>query len=443
MNTIEQGFLVPTSPQVIWRYISDINNNPRWQLDCRDVSLLTPEVQGRGMRWRQTTKGGRDQVIQVTAWYDKVGYEYKIVDGSPYAENVGRIKLHETPDGTEIIWEFHYELGGPLGGLRNALTTRRTLENNIAESLWRLWDYVSSIPEEEREGWVAKSLMRDAPDVEARAQYQSRHQETEQPAPVTDPSNNIVIDEPPIEQDDTRPRPAAASAHSIQDEAPTETVDEPEFLRNVTPDDFRPSDESAAAFDLQEKTDSSELHYLEFDAQATLSDQQDEQPDWDAPTDPNLKVTEAPITPSPTQPETSGETEALSPVADSTTEPPQTNDDLRTTEVMPTAPELPRIADDPADDLDSSQVSVFDLFGVQKPSETQENPAVKLDEDSPIQPDPEETDPTPVSVVEVEATPTAPARQSPLLKPLENPIRGGLRVRLRQGLVKVRRPGQN
>jgi hypothetical protein len=65
-------------------------------------------------------------------------------------------------------------MAGPLAGLRNALGVRRRFEAMMIESLKGLWTHVkesggTKISHE------ARSLMRDAPDYEARAQYIPRH----------------------------------------------------------------------------------------------------------------------------------------------------------------------------------------------------------------------------------------------------------------------------
>ena len=93
---------------------------------------------------------------------------------SPFRENKGRIRLQEIPEGTIVQWTFTYELGGVLGGMRNALGMSRQVDHTIADSLKTLWQKIKQsgaalAPHE------AKSLMRDAPDVEARSAYQPRH----------------------------------------------------------------------------------------------------------------------------------------------------------------------------------------------------------------------------------------------------------------------------
>ena len=167
MTIIDHRILIPAAPDVVWNYISDITHNPDWQVDCRDVIFLTSRREGPGVRWRYAAPNGHEYVTAVTAWYNGLGYEYYLVDGAPYRENKGRIRLQEIPEGTIVQWTFTYELGGVFGGMRNALGLNRQVDQTIAESLKMLWQKIkesgaASRPHE------AKSLMRDAPNVDAR-----------------------------------------------------------------------------------------------------------------------------------------------------------------------------------------------------------------------------------------------------------------------------------
>lgn len=211
MTTIDHRILIPANPQVVWDYLSNLSRNPKWQVDCRSVTFLTHKHDGPGTRWRSTTDNERDFVLEITAWYNGLGYEYVYIEGPGFEENIGRIRLQEIPEGTIVQWTFTYELPGVFGGLRNALGTRRQLDKLIADSLRKLYLQIkaqsAAIPIE------AKSLMRDAPNAEARSQYQPRH-----PSPVKEvPSPDAVptIEEPPISADDAQtlepltPPPAA------------------------------------------------------------------------------------------------------------------------------------------------------------------------------------------------------------------------------------------
>src|SRR5687768_10262320 len=104
MNVIDHRILVPASPDRVWQYISDINRNPSWMVDCRSVSFLTTMHAGPGTRWRITDAKGKDRVAEITVWYDRLGYEYKFVDGVPFSQNKGQIRLQEIAEGTVVQW---------------------------------------------------------------------------------------------------------------------------------------------------------------------------------------------------------------------------------------------------------------------------------------------------------------------------------------------------
>ena len=253
MTTIDHRILIPAAPDVVWEFISDITLNPQWQVDCFEVIFLTSKREGPGLRWRYSTPNGAEYVIAVTAWYNGLGYEYYFVDGVPFRENKGRIRLQEIPEGTIVQWTFSYELGGVLGGVRGA-GLKRQINRTIADSLKSLWQQMKQSAA--GHSHEPKSLMRDAPDVASRSTYQPRHpsvlaqsQERTEPSitpvpsavvaepPVSeDDGQNIpVITEPPISDEDTRPRqpvtpePEVAEATSAPDQ-----VEEPEFLIDLS-----------------------------------------------------------------------------------------------------------------------------------------------------------------------------------------------------------------
>lgn len=244
MTTIDQRILIPTAPDVVWEYICDINNNLSWQVDYAAISFLSSRKQGSGARWRYTDKRRREFVIEITTWYDGLGYEYTFVDGEAFRENVGRIRLQEIPEGTVVQWTFSYEMGGLLGGLSNAMGKRRRLEKTMVNSLRELWQVMRQ--QRRNQPFESKSLMQEAPDVEARSRYRPRHpssfgatldtQETAQVdlgaaqpdmyettpptaasefAPVVNLDDMPAIPEPPVDEIyDTRPSPAVGDEQS-------------------------------------------------------------------------------------------------------------------------------------------------------------------------------------------------------------------------------------
>jgi hypothetical protein len=402
MTTIDHRILIPAPPDVVWEYVSDITRNPDWQVDCTEVIFLTSRREGPGLRWRYATPGGHELVIAVTAWYNGLGYEYYFVDGTAFRENKGRIRLQEIPEGTIVQWTFTYELGGVLGGMRNSLGMKRQVDQTIAESLKTLWQKIKQSSGAART-LEPKSLMREAPDVEARSAYQPRHPsvvEGEKPLrsaatptpmkiepPIWDDDAQPIhiYDEPPVVEDDTRPRsPFAPPAAAKPAPAPEIDADfEPDFLDDLAEEGEPPFD---SPFDLPFDDEPGDLE--------TESDD-----DWQF---------EPPNDPSDTQPRTveealaAGSSELTEPLveikpASEETEPlpvdyakdaTETVDNEQTTaEIVELQTEAVLEAPDTAaapETQDTGAVpgetaSIWEIFGVPRPSETQELSKLEID----------------------------------------------------------------
>lgn len=372
MNIIDHRILIPAAPEVIWKYLSDIRNNPRWQVNCKEITLLTSAQTSPapGLRWRATSPNGRQYVAEITAWYERLGYEYTFVDGTGYKRNKGQIRLQEIAEGTVVQWTFQYELGGLLGGLRNSLSRRRAVENEMIDSLRALYKVITKLSEAMPESYSSRSLMRDAPDVAERSQYKPRHpsvfdREKEQKAALAGEPQPDLIDEPPVADDDTRPRPATTETSTVDDH---ERFARPPEFRAVAPE-----------------------------------------PAPDAPfTPPAADEPAAPSSPT-------AEPDGAPPVADLTHSP--ATDDASVLQPVTHLP-TPDIEEPDTSKLDTAKVSVFDLFGVPKPSETQEMRAI-------------------ASVMPEAITPPMPAAASALNH--SGGARVGLRARLRRQIVPLRR----
>jgi len=170
--------------------MGDLAINPQWQEDVVSISFLSTQREGPGTRWRHSTVKGSDVVVEVSAWYDTLGYEYRIVDGTAYSENNGRMRLHEVSDGTLVRWTFQYEPSGVLGGLRNTMRLKRGTSNQIQDSLRNLHQLIV-----QESGGIstheAKATMQSAPDVSERSSYQPRH-----PSAFHEPAeDDIAVDE--------------------------------------------------------------------------------------------------------------------------------------------------------------------------------------------------------------------------------------------------------
>ena len=79
-------------------------------------------------------------------------------------------------------------------------------------------------------GHHAKSLVREAPDYEARSQYKPRHPSAVVDEPTDLPSKSPALVEPELADDDTRPHPA------VEPDV-VEVQDEPSFLSHLQPDE--------------------------------------------------------------------------------------------------------------------------------------------------------------------------------------------------------------
>ena len=241
MNVIDLEILIPASPEFIWRFLGDPAALPQWQEDVTSVSFLSTQREGQGTRWRASSEKANDVVVEVSAWYDTLGYEYRLLDGTSFQENQGRIRLHEVTDGTLVRWTFQYELSGVLGGLRNAMRLKRGTTNLLQTSLRNLHQLIL-----QESGGIstheAKASVREAPAVDERLSYQPRHPSAfHEPAQEDDGDSAtdkqpVLYDEfdevpaPDVADTDTKPNPVVLSTG--HEEAPP--------LAEVAPDDTKP-----------------------------------------------------------------------------------------------------------------------------------------------------------------------------------------------------------
>jgi hypothetical protein len=394
MNIIDHRILIPRSPEAVWNYISDIGNNSAWQVDCSSLSFLTTRHTGVGVRWRYTTKSGREYVAETTAWYDGLGYEYTLVDGTSYKSNTGRVRLQELAEGTVVQWTFTYELGGILGGVRSGLAGGRQVDATMVDSLKKLWKVLNQALPEEKDREV-KSLMRDAPNYESRAQYKPRHPSAK-PAEGAQNKPAPLISEPPIAEEDTRPsiaRPEPIVSPDAQFMPPRTEERRFERVPEVTTPD---------------KIATNEVAHL--------------------PPVPFPEAEKPPIEPSiPVASKSELTAEVQLPVPESVSPEPEKVESERPSVTTTTTASTPAPLPDTSR-MDTREISVFELFGLPKPSETQEMKAVVV--------------PPPASeIVDVPAKiESVSAPQAVVMNDVLLPRRVGLRIVLRRKRVKLRRP---
>jgi hypothetical protein len=451
MNLIDHRILIPTSPERVWHFVGDLKRNTEWQANCRSISMLTstPKAQP-GTRLRITPDRGREYVIEITAWYDRFGYEYMVVEGSNFRENKGTVRLQEVPEGTIVQWTFSYKPGLLGGG--NA----RTQESIIIDSLRGLYKLITK--SKEVETFQAKSLMRDDPGVEARATYRPRHPygDTAEgsaarvksvPRQPTRPQTPVTFSEPPVKLDDTKPRPVVVVDEPAASQTPAETLSP---VAPVAPLAYMPNSPVVEPDFLIEEPNT---------------------PAIDVPSEKIVPVTGTPIPPVPPvsftpPPITPVEVPVVKPISEPAPvnlEPPAAISDTRQHVVTPdplsdtaekarqdTSPiavAYPTPAEVPAvkpaltprrDKLtDTAKISVFDVFGLPKPSETQEIKPLALDANG---------DPLPISAavapeaVEATSTLAAPITEVKPVKAVSEARRFGRRAIMRRKFVKVRLP---
>lgn len=417
---IDHAIAIPTKQRNVWEQISDISKFPLWHVDTKTVSFLTTKHSGRGTRYRATTRRGRERVIEITAWYEGLGFEYIIVDGSPYASNRGRIRLQESTDGTIVQWTFTYELTGFLSGLRNSLVVRRGIDNDIIDNLRNIYTYIKELRGEEN--FVpeeSKSYLKEAPDVLARSQYQPRYPSKSEPivpiTPETAPASVSGIVEPPLVEGDTKPNP------SVQPEAtpPAEPISEPTFLKDVPDFSQAPSETQVKPEPLPRFTEAE----IETESLTAPTPAQSHER-------PSVLPVQAQTPPV--------QAEEPVPQAAASSEPIVSEDsDEIDADAVYTDP-LPGLETSTTDD--SSKVSVFEVFGLPKPSETEKLTAIQEAEifslpiDLTAEPDP---------VIEANTEQlkafTDDAPIVPDVEP-EAPKRTGLRASLRRKKTRVRLP---
>jgi hypothetical protein len=513
MTTIDHRILIPAAPDVVWNYVSDITHNPDWQVDCTDVIFLTSRREGPGMRWRYAAPGGHEMVVAVTAWYNGLGYEYYFVDGVPFRENKGRIRLQEIPEGTIVQWTFTYDLGGVLGGVRDSFGLKRQIDRTIADSLKTLWQKIKESGGSSRT-LEPKSLMREAPDVEARSAYQPRHPsvvdmeasdadkplrlspsrlKAEPPIEDEDARSFPVIEEPPVVEDDTRPRsPFAPPEEPVR---PVTAQSEPDFLDAVADEDlvrFEPPRRPAAPpTEAAAPVAEAEPDFLdgidEVEAEIDLArfepprDPSDTQPRRATLPEPSPEPQESPAEyteafvefrstteetePLPAQPETtfeqapeaddpaeSSEQVTLPSAAAELDEDTQLEwdgeatiqlEDLNLTAATPAEPETQTSE---TATTHSPAASIWEIFGVQRPSETQEIQQLEVE---PRATEPEAADAALKTEAQAEAeadlSETATAVSAPVrvaatveVQPISS--RTGLRIIQRRKSVRLRLP---
>jgi len=221
---IDHAIEINASTAIVWSQLSNLENLAMWQQNVEGVTFLNTLREGQGTRLRLTQKRGNDLVIEITTWYDGIGYEYKVIDGEKYDDNLGRIRLQQSTNGCIVQWAFQYD--AQSGFLRSG-PSKRKLDKQIVESLRNLYTFMRDMEDPNIE---SKAMVKPAPTVEERSRMRTRDNELwgqdQQREEFTPPP---LIEEPPYAIDDTKPNPAI---QEHPEEQPNR-LEEPSFLNDV------------------------------------------------------------------------------------------------------------------------------------------------------------------------------------------------------------------
>jgi uncharacterized membrane protein len=220
VTLIDQRILIPTPVQAVWTVVADHTLLPKWRAECKSVSVLTMRSDGRGVRRRITPLRGKDIIEETIAWYEGLGYEYQVIEGTHFKSFSARIRLQATPDGTIVQWTIAFETRGFLGKLLGNRRRKRQLERLTAENLRQLRRYIESLGVSVDDQYRQRTGIRPAPDTNSRLEYGAKlfaeeQAQIESPDP-TQPSRPTSakppgrIPEPPLKAEDTPNIPAVA-----------------------------------------------------------------------------------------------------------------------------------------------------------------------------------------------------------------------------------------
>jgi hypothetical protein len=255
VTLIDQRILIDAPPQVIWEYLTDPEKLVGWHAGYSGISVLTTQQAGVGVRRRcAVTGGGKDVIEQIVAWVEGLGYEYTLVEGGPYRSFRGRFRLQPGPDGTSVQWTIEYKPRGLFGRLRDALSERKQLAAMMTASLRELRQQINALGLRMDDSYRARLGIQGRLNAAERAQYRRRHPAPESAAiaqspettaaeqPVSAPPTAAIIPEPvttgevpPVRHEaDTEPRPPAGLREALAAQE-TEALPPPPPPGQITP----------------------------------------------------------------------------------------------------------------------------------------------------------------------------------------------------------------
>lgn len=431
MTLIDQRILIPAPMQAVWQVIADYKQLTQWRTDIANVLILSTRPDGQGARRRITLKDSRkDTIEEVSVWYEGVGYEYHLIEGNPFKSFTARLRLQGTPDGTIVQWTISFQPRGILGWLIGNPRQRKRLERIVVDSLRQLRRHVEqqgvSVDSEYRE----KNRIKDRINADSRAEYGAKLVAIQQMEDAAETSTSAdtsgpIITEPPLRLDDTPSVPRVVPPSFLAEALKTSEISVAEDVKQdtrpttpIVPDDvsITPSPVQEAIASLKEVSDTPEN-----------TPKTDTKPKRPAGLDEAIASTSAPLS-----------TEAKSVVDESKVELPP-----------------------PATQRDTGQVSIWEVFGVNRPKDELSSIIDELktpdtEKPSPSTPletsvDASQSPPPPEKRSNLETwlaanEPPLPASASSNISTIARPpnsLKGGLRKQQRQKNQRLRRPSKS
>ncbi len=362
MSVVDQRILVEAPVEAIWSYISDPALIPKWNLTCKQISVLSTKAMGLHSRRRSTTETGRSMVEEITAWLEHLGYEAVQIDG-PYQSFKSRFRLQAIPEGTIVNWSVEYRLRGPMGGLRDATSMRRHQQDLMVESLRRL-----------RKLLEASGIKFD-PEAHARYAMQSPPSPESRIARMSAQSPDAAFRPIAVSEDDVPDMPEVVANNNPQPTAPDEALTDTGSLVPAYSTELQETISGAAVDKGDTKPRTPKGLRDSIAARRKDATERKDATQESAAVDASSAAHTVPISmvapPRPPDPETETlEVVTPTPPPPNPLAPPDTLPERIPTGPMPAIQNQSPASEDAATGKrDTKEVSIWDVFGVERPSE--------------------------------------------------------------------------
>jgi uncharacterized membrane protein len=108
--TVEIRTHIAAPPDAVWARLTDHEGMPGWLKGLHGVTLEPPgkpERNGIGAI-RVLRAPGLRLREQVVAWSPPRHYEYKVLDGAPLRDHLGRVEVQPAAQGTDVVWRIRF-----------------------------------------------------------------------------------------------------------------------------------------------------------------------------------------------------------------------------------------------------------------------------------------------------------------------------------------------